>query len=98
MQDWTEELVTGMGVGSGIHFVPILLVLESDGDVFSMMQELRVSMQEHPMRGGPKDEAAYSHLFVRPKGTDLVCSHDRMAKKKAPSTRSATWARRARLW
>jgi hypothetical protein len=31
--------------------------------------------------------------LVRPIGTDLVCSQDRIAKKKAPSTRSATWAR-----
>jgi hypothetical protein len=31
--------------------------------------------------------------LVRPIGTDLVHSQDRIAKKKAPSTRSATWAR-----
>ncbi len=31
--------------------------------------------------------------LVRPSGTDLVYSQDRIAKKKAPSTRSATWAR-----
>jgi hypothetical protein len=32
-------------------------------------------------------------LFVLPGGTDFVCSQGRMAKKKAPSRRSATWAR-----
>jgi hypothetical protein len=31
--------------------------------------------------------------LVRPIGTDLVHSQDRIAKKKAPSTRSTTWAR-----
>ena len=31
--------------------------------------------------------------LVRPNGTDLVYSQDRIAKKKAPSTRSATCAR-----
>ena len=32
-------------------------------------------------------------FLVLPGGTDLVYSQDRIAKKKAPSTRSATWAR-----
>jgi hypothetical protein len=36
--------------------------------------------------------------LVRPTGTDLVYSHDRMAKKKAPSTRSAMWASVRLLW
>ncbi len=42
----------------------------------------------HPMRT----------RFVRPTGTDLVYSHDLMAKKKAPSTRSAMWARVRLPW
>ena len=42
---------------------------------------------EHQLTG-----CILTHL-VQPKGTDLVHLHDRIAKKKVPSTRSATWAR-----
>lgn len=53
--------MTRTGVGSGIHLLSVLLVLENDGDVLCMVQELWVGVQEYSTRGGPKYEASYSH-------------------------------------
>jgi hypothetical protein len=43
-QHWTEEPVTGTGVGSGVHLLPILLVFENDSDILSVVQELRIGV------------------------------------------------------
>jgi hypothetical protein len=46
-QHWAKELVTGAGMGSGIHFLSILLVLEHNCHILGVVQEFRIGVQEH---------------------------------------------------
>ena len=44
-QYWAKELVTGTGMGPCVHFLSVLLVLEHDGYILGVAQELRVGVQ-----------------------------------------------------
>jgi len=45
-QNWAKELVTRTGMGSCVHFLSVLLVLEHDGYIMGVLQELWVGVQE----------------------------------------------------
>ena len=56
-KDWVKELVAR----TRVNFLPVLLVLEDDCDVLSMVQEFRVGVREYTTGSCPKDETSHSH-------------------------------------
>jgi hypothetical protein len=79
----------GPALGTSIHLLPIFLILEDNGDVvrpcFSKGSVWRTIWRDRVRRTIPPTVT----LFVRPGRVVFEYSQDRIAKKKAPRTRSA---------
>ena len=50
-------------MGSCVHLLPVLLVLEHNGNILGVMQELGVGVQEYLPGGCTKDKASQSDSF-----------------------------------
>jgi hypothetical protein len=51
------------GVGSGVHFLPVLLVLENDGDILGVVQQFWVAVQKYSTGRGSKNKATHADTF-----------------------------------
>jgi hypothetical protein len=80
-------------LGSRVHFLSILLVDESDCDVLGFGEQCWVLVLDDLVARGTEDKAIeVDALCLAPAIAGFEYSQDRIAKKKAPITKSAATA------
>ncbi len=78
----------------GVHLLSILLVFDYDGDIVGQGEEIGVQKEEDATRRVQETMHRMQMHLVHPILAVLVYSHDCMAKKDVPRTKSAmcAWA------